>query len=364
MTVIENHTTVACSPEELFDYCVDLRNELEWNPSARSMEKLTDGPVGVGTKFLARWKGAPSAIEVACLEFEPPHRWVHDNGGPIAVTFTGTVEPVAGGSLLRARFDARPRGWFRLLFPAFVVMARRQEKANMTHLREAVERRTGDLPRTGGAAAREMPLIHRIFRRQFAEVRAMVQEVPAADATRVRAVADHLEFLLEGLHTHHTTEDDLIWPKLLDRAGLDAPLVSRMEEQHQQIDVSVAEVRAAMSAWRSDPTPTTSAVLADRIGEFLVVLEAHLDEEEQVVVPLIDRHLTQAEWQDVGKRGFEKFTPAQRWIATGQLVEVATPEEAAMMFGRLPPPVKVLWHLIGKRTYRRYITPVRGGKLV
>lgn len=217
---------------------------------------------------------------------------------------------------------------------------------------------------TGGPAAREMPIIHRIFRRQFAEVRALVQEVPAADATRVRAIADHLGFLLDGLHMHHTTEDDLIWPKLLDRTGLDAPLVERMEEQHQQIDASVAEVRAATSAWSSDPRAATSSALADRIGEFLVVLEGHLDEEEQVVVPMIDRHLTEAEWQEVGQRGFEKFTPAQRWIATGQLVEVATPEETAMMFAKLPPPVKVLWHLIGKRKYRRYITSVRGGQPV
>jgi hemerythrin-like domain-containing protein len=215
-----------------------------------------------------------------------------------------------------------------------------------------------------GPAAREMPIIHRIFRRQFAEVRALVQEVPRSDATRVAAVADHLGFLLDGLHMHHTTEDELIWPKLLDRARLDAPLVERMEEQHQQIDASVAEVRAAMSAWRSDPTPATSSVLADRIGEFLVVLEGHLDEEEQVVVPLIDRSLTEAEWQEVGQRGFEKFTPAQRWIATGQMVEVATPEEVAMMFSKLPPPVKVLWHLIGKRKYRRYMTSVRGEQLV
>ena len=27
MTVIENQTTIACTPEELFDYCVDIRNE-------------------------------------------------------------------------------------------------------------------------------------------------------------------------------------------------------------------------------------------------------------------------------------------------------------------------------------------------
>ena len=216
---------------------------------------------------------------------------------------------------------------------------------------------------TGGPATREMPIIHRIFRRQFAEVQALVPGVPRADGARVGAVANHLGFLLDGLHMHHTTEDDLIWPKLIDRAGIDAPLVLRMEEQHRQIDASVTEVRAAMSSWRSDPTSASSSALADRISEFLVVLERHLDEEERVVVPLIDRHLTEAEWEEVGKRGFEKFTPAQRWIATGQMVEVATPEETAMMFDQLPPPVKVLWHVTGKRKYRRYITSVRSGQV-
>ncbi|MDQ1688956.1 MAG: hypothetical protein QOK42_1931 [Frankiaceae bacterium] len=209
-----------------------------------------------------------------------------------------------------------------------------------------------------------MPIIHRIFRRQFAEARALVEEVPAADSRRTGAIADHLRFLLDGLHMHHTTEDDLIWPKLLDRAGLDGPLVERMQDQHRQVDASVAEVLAAMAAWRSAPTEATSTALANCIAEFLVVLEAHLDEEEQVVVPLIDRHLTESEWEQVGKRGFEKFTPAQRWIATGQMVDVATPEEVAMMFGKLPPPVTVLWHLIGKRKYRRYMRSVRGRQLV
>lgn len=137
-------------------------------------------------------------------------------------------------------------------------------------------------------------------------------------------------------------------------------LVERMERQHQQIDVSVAELRVAMSAWRSDPAPATSSALADALGEFLVVLEKHLDEEEQVVVPLIERHLTEAGCQDVGKRGSESFAPAQRWIAMGQLVEVATPEKAAMSLGEMPPPVKASWRLIGKRKYRRYITSVRG----
>ena len=137
-----------------------------------------------------------------------------------------------------------------------------------------------------------------------------------------------------------------------------------MEEQHQQIDVSVAEVRAAMTAWRSDPRLATSSALADGIGKFLVVLEAHLDEEEQDVVPLIDRLPDRDRVAGGRGAGLREVHPDQRWIATGQMVEVATAEEVAMMFGDLPLPVKVLWHLVGKRRYRRYITPVRDGQPV
>lgn len=32
------------------------------------------------------------------------------------------------------------------------------------------------------------------------------------------------------------------------------------------------------------------------------------------------------------------------------------------MFGKLPSPVKVLWRLVGKRKYRRYIEPIRGAR--
>ncbi|RZU75415.1 hypothetical protein EV384_3956 [Micromonospora kangleipakensis] len=45
------------------------------------------------------------------------------------------------GGQLHAEFEPRPHGWFRLIFPLFLFAIRRQEKANMTYLREALERR-------------------------------------------------------------------------------------------------------------------------------------------------------------------------------------------------------------------------------
>lgn len=133
-----------------------------------------------------------------------------------------------------------------------------------------------------------------------------------------------------------------------------------MEQQHHQIDAAVADVRTAASTWASAAAAATAAALAEGIGEFLGTLTEHLDEEERDVVPLIDEHLSEDEWAQAGRAGFAKFTPTQARIATGQMVEVATEEEAAMMLGKLPDPVKVLRRLGGKRKYRRHIDPIRG----
>ncbi len=44
----------------------------------------------------------------------------------------------------------------------------------------------------------------------------------------------------------------------------------------------------------------------------------------------------------------------------GQMLDVATPDEATGMTAGLPAPVRVIWRLVGKRRYDRYIAGVRG----
>lgn len=138
MTVIENSVYIERGPEEVFDYLVDLRHELEWNPGTQSMEKLTEGPIGVGTRYLAKWKQSKH-IEVECVEFDRPRRWSYVNGGPVAVRLTVALIPEGAGTRLHSTFDAQPHGWFRLAFPIFMRLMARQERQNMASLKQALE---------------------------------------------------------------------------------------------------------------------------------------------------------------------------------------------------------------------------------
>jgi hypothetical protein len=42
---VENVIEIARSPEDVFDYSVDLEREPEWTPKARRVTKVTEGPI-------------------------------------------------------------------------------------------------------------------------------------------------------------------------------------------------------------------------------------------------------------------------------------------------------------------------------
>lgn len=203
----------------------------------------------------------------------------------------------------------------------------------------------------------EMVVIHRIFRRGFTDIAELVRGVPSGDTQWAAAVAQHLEFLLDGLHHHHTSEDEHLWPRLLERAEPDARLIERMSEQHEVVARHVQHLRGVLAGWCAAPSGSS---LADGLDEFTVALTAHLDEEEREVCPLIEAHITVAEWQRMGDASFARFTNAQKLTALGQMLDVASPAEAAVFLGQLPPQVRLIWRLVGSRRYARYMAAVTG----
>jgi len=102
------------------------------------MEKITEGPVGLGTKFKAKWHSSP-LVTTECTHFDRPRSFSYHNGGPIEVDLTITLTSTAQGTLLKSRFDARPHGLLQLIFPIFLIILGRQEKANMVNVKRVME---------------------------------------------------------------------------------------------------------------------------------------------------------------------------------------------------------------------------------
>jgi glyoxylase-like metal-dependent hydrolase (beta-lactamase superfamily II) len=132
--------TVVCRPaEDVFDFCSDLRSELRWNPKAEYVEKLTEGPVGVGTRYRAQWSNSgPTTVEV--VQFDRPWRWeTHANARGMGIRFQGTVTDAAPGARYTAYLELRLRRLARLVAPLALRAMRRQDHKNMHRIREALE---------------------------------------------------------------------------------------------------------------------------------------------------------------------------------------------------------------------------------
>lgn len=62
---------IAARPRAAFDYLANPSNRPQWQSSLRSVELLTDGPVGVGTRWIDRTTvGAAPRLEIT--EMTPP----------------------------------------------------------------------------------------------------------------------------------------------------------------------------------------------------------------------------------------------------------------------------------------------------
>lgn len=140
MPLIENAVRIERPPQVVFDSVSDPRSELDWNPKVRVMEKLTEGPVGPGTRFRAKWTKSP-VVELEILRFDRPKGWAYRNRGPISVDLDIALEPIDAGraTMLRSRFDAKAHGALRLVFPLLLASLRREEARNMQLIKERVE---------------------------------------------------------------------------------------------------------------------------------------------------------------------------------------------------------------------------------
>jgi hypothetical protein len=138
--VIEHAVDIQRSLEEVFEYCTDLSREPEWNPRTRWIQMLTDGPIGLGTRYQGEWiKGDPMTIEF--VRFEGPTAWASvGRSRRLVASSNGQVSTTPDGTRLVVRIELRPQGALRLLRPVLGPIMRRREERNLRAIKLALER--------------------------------------------------------------------------------------------------------------------------------------------------------------------------------------------------------------------------------
>jgi hypothetical protein len=136
------------APEDVWDFLTSETNDVGWRePWLRSVRRLTDGPVGVGTRYesVYRFFGREQVVVTELTELAPKRRlgWRQVGPGSLAVNDgTYDLEPVNGGTRFVVTGVIESRGVSRLLDAAFAAYLRRASKQQLAQLAAALRRQT------------------------------------------------------------------------------------------------------------------------------------------------------------------------------------------------------------------------------
>jgi hemerythrin-like domain-containing protein len=206
---------------------------------------------------------------------------------------------------------------------------------------------------------RGMIMAHDAFRWSLLPAPDLVRAVETGDERRAAVVAGHVETILTVLEGHHTSEDELLWPRLLERVPDDlAPVVHLMESQHEQIHEHLEQARALLPRWRSGAAATDRDRLGTALDALVEVLAEHMAAEEKHLLPLAARSVSETEWAEVGERGIRKIPFRFLPTAFGIMRHVGDPDVVAADLAKAPLPIRVWLRLVSDRAFRRYAAEV------
>ena len=140
-------TTIDAAPALVFAIAADIARWPDVISAIASIELLTAGPVGVGTRFRETRKmfGKSATEEMTVAEFAPPHRRVltaHSHGTAYRVLHT--FEPTGSGTRMRVVFEGTPTSLIaRIMAPIgwlFLGTVKSQIAADLADIKREAER--------------------------------------------------------------------------------------------------------------------------------------------------------------------------------------------------------------------------------
>ncbi|MBX6385814.1 MAG: LLM class flavin-dependent oxidoreductase, partial [Microbispora sp.] len=225
--------------------------------------------------------------------------------------FAEEVAPAVREAVARERGQTRPEGDDTAhdgparIGPARIGPARAGTAERAAVLDESTrprlpKRDIAALPPRQQAKGRRLVLIHDHLRRELAQIRDALEQVATgrSDAAALRSMINQLTMrqnywtlgtfcasYCRLLTTHHTIEDEHMFPMLAAAQKSLAPVVARLEEEHEVIAGVLTELDAALVAMIEDPDRLDA--VRDRVDLLSDVLLSHLRyEEEELVEPI------------------------------------------------------------------------------
>jgi uncharacterized protein YndB with AHSA1/START domain len=136
-----NTITIKRRPDEVFAFLAHFENVPLWNYAIAQTRKITDGPVGVGSRY-RQTRTLPTRSEetFAVTEYEPVHRLSIGGAlGPFEGEIHYLLKPAGKATVLTNTMTLQPSGPLRVVAPLATPRIKAAVAANLDALKQILE---------------------------------------------------------------------------------------------------------------------------------------------------------------------------------------------------------------------------------
>jgi carbon monoxide dehydrogenase subunit G len=128
---------------DVFAFVANPNNMSKWNTAVVSLEQVTPGDVGVGTKFKSTGEMMGRRIEgeMQVTAYEPDTKCGFQvDAGPMQVTMTMTFKTVGTGTKVSLNAQGNPAGFFKLAEGVMAGRVKSMMEENLARLKTQLEK--------------------------------------------------------------------------------------------------------------------------------------------------------------------------------------------------------------------------------
>ena len=128
--------------KDVFAFVANPNNMSKWNSAVVSLEQVTPGAVGVGTKFktVGEMMGRRIEGEMQVTAYEPDTQCGFQvQAGPMQVNLTMTFKTVGTGTKVSLNAQGTPGGLFKLAEGVMAGQVKSMMEGNLARLKSALE---------------------------------------------------------------------------------------------------------------------------------------------------------------------------------------------------------------------------------
>ena len=186
-----------------------------------------------------------------------------------------------------------------------------------------------------------MVVVHRAIRQDLRRLAACLAEIAGRGAppSQARAIGRYTAALLAEIIAHHENEDQVLWPVIAATAGQAVDLAP-LTDDHQAIEAAVGRASQALASFRAQPR--THAELPASVAGLRDMLDEHITDEEQQILPAMRRYLPAEAYRWCEKQIQRKAPWSRLRFTAPWLARYAQPDELTRLLATGGRPARIL----------------------